>query len=86
MAKDAEVITTRTQYMNNLCMWFMRLCNGRTIENLVAMELDAARRGLLSAQTAKEFATSVCIYHEERIRRLSQITETTRVSEQKKES
>ena len=40
------------------------------IEHLVRKELDEARRALLEAQTHRDFAESVIIYNETRIRRL----------------
>ena len=37
---------------------------------LAARELDEAERSLLEAQTAKEYAEAMCMYHGERIDRL----------------
>lgn len=39
-------------------------------EELMARELDDARRGLLEAQTARDYAGSMVDYHEARIVRL----------------
>jgi hypothetical protein len=39
-------------------------------EELIARELDQARRGLLEAQTGRDYAAAMCIYHETRIDRL----------------
>jgi hypothetical protein len=39
-------------------------------EELIARELDQARRGLLEAQTARDYANAMVIYHETRIDRL----------------
>ena len=39
-------------------------------EELVARELDQARRGLLEAQTGRDFANAMVLYHETRIDRL----------------
>lgn len=39
-------------------------------EELVARELDQARRGLLEAQTGRDYATAMVTYHETRIDRL----------------
>jgi hypothetical protein len=39
-------------------------------EELIARELDQARRGLLEAQTARDYASAMVIYHETRIDRL----------------
>jgi len=42
-------------------------------ETMAIKELEAARRGLLEAQSAREYADSLCKYHEARIKRLSAI-------------
>jgi len=39
-------------------------------EELIARELDQARRGLLEAQTARDYASAMVGYHEARIDRL----------------
>jgi hypothetical protein len=39
-------------------------------EELIARELDQARRGLLEAQTGRDYATAMVAYHETRIDRL----------------
>lgn len=39
-------------------------------EEMMARELDMARRGLLEAQTARDYANSMVQYHEARIDRL----------------
>jgi hypothetical protein len=39
-------------------------------EVLAARELDDAKRSLLAAQSAAEYAEAMCIYHERRIDRL----------------
>lgn len=40
-------------------------------ETLAVRELDNAKRALLEAQSAKEYAESMCKYHDARIKRLS---------------
>lgn len=40
-------------------------------EVMAAQEYDAARRSLLEAQSAREYADSMCKYHEARIARLA---------------
>lgn len=40
-------------------------------ETLALRELEEAKRKLLEAQTAREYAESMCTYHEARIKRLS---------------
>jgi len=42
-------------------------------EVLAARELDEARRDLLSAQSAAEYADAMCVYHQARIERLRDI-------------
>jgi hypothetical protein len=39
-------------------------------QELIAIELDQARRGLLEAQTGRDYANAMVIYHESRIDRL----------------
>ena len=39
-------------------------------EVLAARELDEARRQLLAAESAAEYANAMCVYHEARIERL----------------
>ena len=45
-------------------------------EELIARELDQARRGLLEAQTGRDYANAMVIYHETRIERLRAQLET----------
>lgn len=47
-----------------------RLIAGPSPEELAARELDAAKRALLQAQSAEEFARSQVIYNQQRISRL----------------
>ena len=42
----------------------------RSAEELAAQELASARRELLAAQTAEEYAHSMAVYHQRRINRL----------------
>jgi len=51
-------------------------------EELIARELDQARRGLLEAQTARDYASAMVIYHESRIDRLRAQLETMTREEQ----
>jgi hypothetical protein len=46
-------------------------------EELIARELDQARRGLLEAQTGRDYATAMVAYHETRIDRLRAQLEMT---------
>jgi len=43
-----------------------------TTQALIARELEEAKRRLLEAQSAREYADAMCKYHENRIKRLSQ--------------
>ena len=47
-----------------------RLITGPSPDELAARELDAAKRELLKAQTAEEFARSHVVYNKQRIARL----------------
>ena len=42
----------------------------RSAEELAAQELASARRELLAAQSAEEYAHSMAVYHQRRISRL----------------
>ena len=42
----------------------------RSAEELAAQELASARRELLAAQSAEEYAHSMAVYHQRRIARL----------------
>jgi len=50
--------------------YFRRLLAGPSPEELASRELAQARRDLLAAQTAEEFARSQVIYNKQRIARL----------------
>lgn len=47
-----------------------RLLTGPSPDELAARELDAAKRALLQAQSAQEYARSMVIYNQQRIARL----------------
>jgi hypothetical protein len=47
-----------------------RLLTGTSPDELAARELDAAKRALLQAQSAQEYARSMVIYNQQRIARL----------------
>ena len=51
--------------------WIRQLYTPATCEELMARELDAARRDLLLAETAQDYAESVVIYNNQRIERLT---------------
>lgn len=50
--------------------YFRRLITGPSHEELAAREYAQARRDLLAAQTAEEYARSQVIYNQQRIARL----------------
>jgi hypothetical protein len=50
--------------------WIKRLLVPPDVMTLAMRELDDAQRELLEAQSAKEYSTSMVLYHEARIRRL----------------
>ena len=51
--------------------WVKHLYTPATCEELMARELDAAKRDLLLAETAVEYAESVVLYNGQRIERLT---------------
>jgi hypothetical protein len=51
--------------------YFKRIYATPSAETLALRELESAKRGLLEAQTAREYADSLCKYHEARIKRLT---------------
>ena len=51
--------------------WIRNLYTPATCEELMARELDAARRDLLLAETAKDYAESIVLYNNQRIERLT---------------
>jgi hypothetical protein len=50
--------------------WIKRMLRGASPEELAARELDSARRALLEAQSAREYADAMVTYHRTRIERL----------------
>ena len=55
----------------NFINWIRHLYTPATCEELMARELDTARRDLLLAETAQDYAESVVIYNNQRIERLT---------------
>ena len=51
--------------------WISQLYTPSTCEELMARELDTARRDLLLAETAVEYAESMVLYNGQRIERLT---------------
>ena len=55
----------------NFINWIKHLYTPSTCEELMERELDAARRDLLIAETAKDYAESMVLYNNQRIERLT---------------
>ena len=51
--------------------WVKHLYTPATCEELMARELDAARRDLLIAETALDYSESMVLYNNQRIERLT---------------
>jgi hypothetical protein len=51
--------------------WLKSVYAAPSAEVLALRELEDAKRSLLEAQTAREYADSMCKYHEARIKRLT---------------
>lgn len=51
--------------------WLKRVYTVPTAETLALRELENAKRSLLEAQSTKEYAESMCKYHDARIKRLT---------------
>lgn len=51
--------------------WLKKLYIPSTCEELMARELDAARRDLLLAETALDYSESLVLYNKQRIERLT---------------
>ena len=52
--------------------WLKKLYVPATCEELMARELDAARRDLLLAATARDYSESLVLYNKQRIERLTE--------------
>ena len=51
--------------------WLKKLYVPATCEELMVSELDTARRDLLLAETARDYAESIVLYNVQRIERLT---------------
>ena len=51
--------------------WLKSVYTAPSAEQLALRELENAKRSLLEAQSTREYAESMCKYHEARIKRLS---------------
>ena len=52
--------------------WVKRMYTPATCEELMVRELDTARRDLLMAETALDYAESMVLYNNQRIQRLTE--------------
>jgi hypothetical protein len=52
--------------------WIKRMYEPATCEELMVRELDTARRDLLLAETAQDYAESMVLYNNQRIQRLTE--------------
>ena len=51
--------------------WVKQMYTPATCEELMSRELDTARRDLLLAETARDYAESMVLYNNQRIERLT---------------
>ena len=51
--------------------WLKKIYVPATCEELMARELDTARRDLLVSETARDYAESMVLYNNQRIERLT---------------
>ena len=51
--------------------WIRQMYTPATCEELMVRELDTARRDLLLAETAKNYAEAMVVYNNQRIERLT---------------
>ena len=56
----------------NFINWIKRMYTPATCEELMAREIDTARRDLLMAETALDYAESMVLYNKQRILRLTE--------------
>ena len=54
----------------NFINWLKKIYVPATCEELMARELDTARRDLLLSETARDYAESMVLYNNQRIERL----------------
>ena len=57
--------------ISQIANWLRNVYNGPSAEVLALRELENAKRSLLEAQSTREYADSMCKYHEARIKRLT---------------
>ena len=52
--------------------WLKKIYVPATCEELMAQELDTARRDLLLSETARDYAEAMVLYNNQRIQRLTE--------------
>lgn len=57
--------------LNKLMEWMRSLYTPPSADVLALQELEESKRRLLEAQSGREYADSMCKYHEAKIRRLT---------------
>ena len=57
--------------LKQFTQWVKSIVQPPSAEVLALRELEEAKRRLLQAQSGREYAASMCKYHEDRIKRLS---------------
>ena len=57
--------------IRDMCTWVKNAYTTPSAEVLALRELEGAKRSLLEAQTAREYADSMCKYREAQIKRLT---------------
>jgi hypothetical protein len=55
----------------NILEWMKQLYKLPSVEEMMAQELEEARRDLLIAETAADYAESAVVYNRQRIERLT---------------
>ena len=67
--------------MKKLIDYIKNIYTPPSAETLALRELEEARRRLLESQSAREYADSMCKYHEARIKRLTTYLHTATETE-----
>lgn len=66
--------------------WLKQVYGTPSAEAIALRELEMAKRGLLEAQSAKEYAESMVKYHDARIRRLTTYLRDTHTTRKESEN
>ena len=68
--------------IRDLYDWVKNVYTTPSAESLALRELENAKRSLLEAQSSREYADSMCKYHEARIKRLTAYLHTATEAKQ----